>query len=132
MIFFLCQLRDFFFHLTVLSSEINREKILTKWAFQRFCKKKRQKVSAHRLTVPNSVNSITVNFRYNMNFDLSSFQHFFGKRKRIWAEWLLQCGGHGLFFFTIVKLFLTINDVCFKNAPRRVWFSDYCLIVTPH
>ena len=34
-----------FFHLSVLSSEINREKIhyytvpLTKWAFQRFCKK---------------------------------------------------------------------------------------------
>ena len=89
-------------------------------------------VSARRLTVPNSVNSITVNFRYNMNFDFIKFLAFSGKRKGIRAEWLLQSGGHGLFFLQLLNCSLQTNDVCFKNASRRVWFSDYCLIVTPH
>ena len=118
---FLCQLHDFFFHLSVLSSEINREKILTKWAFQ----KKKSCIP----TVPNSVNSITVNFRYNMNFGLSSFQHFLERENGSGPSSSYKVGVTVFSFLQLLNCSLQTNDVCFKNAPLRVRFSAYCLIV---
>ena len=117
---FLCQLHDFFFHLSVLSSEINREKILTKWAFQ----KKKSCIP----TVPNSVNSITVNFRYNMNFGLSSFQHFLERENGSGPSSSYKVGVTVFSFSQLLNCSLQTNDICFKNAPCRVWFSGFIRI----
>ena len=60
-----------FFSLVCFVVRDHREKILTKWAFQRFCKKKIIILVSQQSQT--GVNSITVNFIYNMNFGFSSF-----------------------------------------------------------